>query len=321
MTSKLINEIKELKEFVNQSAQNTQRQLQSIDNFLLIGSLISFIFAFWFIYLIDILIYWVPASFLLMFLWTSYSLYTSYKKSRQKSIEDTDEIYRKIGTKQVQLKFGEAFRNLAPLVKAIGIIYVATFFILILKKDIPFPVYIPAISAFLFVVIPFFFDRGVKIFETTAFDFSFQGFWALSKQQLRRTILLLLIMILAFLLFMLVLPVWSFVVTHTLYYPVSEKIWLLLIAIIVQAITIGVVASYISSLSARKELTNTLTNFADIDNQISELLLNKKIRVKTVKSLRKMFLTAKRYDLVVDNTFKFVNFYYLKVNRVYIKNT
>jgi len=58
-----------------------------------------------------------------------------------------------------------------------------------------------------------------------------------------------------------------------------------------------------------------------IDNQISELLLNKKIRVKTVKSLRKMFLTAKRYDLVVDNTFKFVNFYYLKVNRVYIKNT
>lgn len=33
-----------------------------------------------------------------------------------------------------------------------------------------------------------------------------------------------------------------------------------------------------------------------------------------------LYLTAKQYDILVDDSLKFVNFYYLLMHRVYLKN-
>ena len=317
-TPELINEIKELKDLVNQSSKHTQGQLQSIDNFLLIGSLLSFILAFWLSYLIDVLLYWVPASFILIVLWAIYALFARKRSSRAKSIKDINEHYKQVGEKQVQYKLAEIFRNSAPLIKAVGIIYTVTLFILILKENIPFPIQVPAISAFLLMISSFFVDKTVNFFEKERPSFNFQDF---ASRQVGKLLLILFLMIVTYILLMFFFPIWSLWTTRTLYYPISTGIPLLILVIILQAVTICIAASYLSSLSAKKELANALTNFADIDYQISDLLLSEEINEGDVERLKKLYLTAKRYDLVVSDTLKFVNFYYLKPNRVYVKKT
>ena len=64
---------------------------------------------------------------------------------------------------------------------------------------------------------------------------------------------------------------------------------------------------------------NSLTNFADINYQISYALLSDKIDSLNFERLKNMYLTAKQYDLKIDNSFKFINLYMLIMHRVYIR--
>lgn len=91
-----------------------------------------------------------------------------------------------------------------------------------------------------------------------------------------------------------------------------------MLVLLLQFIAIAIISSYFSSLTAKKELANTLTNFADIDYQINRLIIRNKADTENVKSLTKMYLTAKKYDILTDDYFKFVNFYYLLMNRTYL---
>ena len=77
--------------------------------------------------------------------------------------------------------------------------------------------------------------------------------------------------------------------------------------------------SYFSSLSARKELVNTLTNMADIDYQISMLNLSKDVKAESVMELTKSFMSAKKYEFTVNNMLLFFPFYELAISKAHVK--
>jgi len=115
-------------------------------------------------------------------------------------------------------------------------------------------------------------------------------------------------------------PIWSLYETRSFYLPINEKALLLLLVLLLQIVAIAIMSSYFSALKAKKELANTLTNFADIDYQINNLLLEGEVDDDAIMRLKTLYLTAKKYDVTIDDYFKFVNFYYLLMNRTYLKN-
>ncbi len=58
---------------------------------------------------------------------------------------------------------------------------------------------------------------------------------------------------------------------------------------------------------------------AVIHYQINDLILSKDIKEDIVENLKMLYLTAKQYDIFVDDSLKFVNYYYLLMHRVYLK--
>ena len=79
-----------------------------------------------------------------------------------------------------------------------------------------------------------------------------------------------------------------------------------------------ILSSYYSSQTASRQLTNSLTNYADINYQINHLILYNKVDEEKYKKLRRMYLTAKPYDLLIDDSMQFIQFYYLIMNRTYV---
>jgi len=78
--------------------------------------------------------------------------------------------------------------------------------------------------------------------------------------------------------------------------------WLFLLLVLLLQILIGVLfSSYFSSISAKKELSNSLTNFSDINDQINSLIINKDYEEEKYERLKKLYSTAKLFDLVIDS--------------------
>jgi hypothetical protein len=76
-------------------------------------------------------------------------------------------------------------------------------------------------------------------------------------------------------------------------------------------------ASYFSAISAKKELVNTITNFADLNYIINSMIIKNDINPNEFENLKRLYLSAKQFDLLIDDSFKFVIFYMLTIHRVY----
>ena len=115
------------------------------------------------------------------------------------------------------------------------------------------------------------------------------------------------------------IPIWLLVLVRNTYYPFSKDSLYIILVFALQLITIALFSSYFSALSSRKELSNTLTNLASIDYQIEALIIKGEINEESVSNLENSFLTAKQYELVIDDNLKFVNFYGLNMHKTYIR--
>jgi hypothetical protein len=326
MTQELINELKELREMINQSSEHTQRQLQNIDSNLLIGSILSLILALGASFQLKILVYWVPASFLLMYLWALFSLISTRKNFTPEKIDVTIKGYKEMDKSKLEFGFFWFLRNMSPLTKAVSIIYGITSIVLILiinktiNINVGFPPFIPFISALLFLFLPFFLDNLTKFFERDIFSEFVEKFNLLKEKAESKGLKIINIIKAVFLILYLpivvLLPLWALLIT----YPLISDFLFLVLVLVLQSMVVVIFTSYFSTLLVKKELTNSITNFSDLNYQINDLLLNREeINKDIVQKLKKLYLTAKQYDVLVDDSFKFVNIYYLLMHRVYLK--
>lgn len=320
----LIKELEELREMANQSSEHTQRQLQNIDSNLLIGTLISFILALGISFQLKILIYWIPASFLLLYLWAFYGLFSTRKTFTPEYVEEVIQVFQRTNENKLKFVFTWGLKMAAPIVTAVSLVYIITLIALLasyktITVNQPLDILIPFISALLCAFLPRFLDALTKFSEKGGFNEAFSMLatikenvslkgWHVTLGGLK------LVFIIVYIVLALFLPAKSLFITRSI---ISDYTFLIIVLVLQFTFTI-ISSSYFSSLSVKKELTNALTNFANLDYLINDIILRKDINEEQVKKLKELYLTAKQYDVLVDDSLKFVNFYFLSMNNVYL---
>ncbi|MGB8218477.1 MAG: hypothetical protein WCE94_14365 [Candidatus Methanoperedens sp.] len=310
----LTKELEELREMVNQSSEHTQRQLQNIDSGLLVGSLISLILALGISFQLKILIYWIPASFILFFIGILYWLLPRKDAFKKEAFEEVITAYQTFD-KKFYLVIDLAFKSMSPITTAIGLVYIVTLIALglIVNNTItvsqPFNILIPFISALLGISLPLIFERLIEKYVNKVFSELVKRKETVKPKEWDIIVGVVNVVII---LILVGLPIWAFSTTR----PIISDYIFLIIVLFLQFMFMAVSASYFSSLSVKKELNNTLTNFANLDYLINDFILSKNINEEKVKKLKELYLTAKQYDVLVDSL-KFVNLYYISMNNVY----
>jgi hypothetical protein len=327
----VITELKELREAVVSASEHTKQQLESVDSSLLAKSLFSIVISLGITFLLKIALYWIPVSLLMMPLWGLFSIKPMLGPFQKKQIKKAQEAKQKLSDKQLNYGFTWLFGNLEPMVKGLWMIYVGTFlvFILVLVGIIHFeeelPKVVPLVTISIYLLSPLFLTNIIGYSERIGFSKDLEAFFSMSDRSslsIRRMLLFGLITITVMLLLVLMifgLPIWSLWTVRNIFLPFSAESWLLILVFFFQLVTLAVFSSYFSSLSARKELTNTLTNLASIDYQISGLLLGKDIKGESVLELKNLFFAAKRYELVISNYLVFFPYYFLAMSKEHIR--
>lgn len=326
MSETNMQSLKELRDAVNQSSEHTQRQLQNIQSNIFFGFLLSIVFALGISYLLKIMLYWIPASFLLMYLWALYSFISNGGKFNRKQLDTNIEKYHKLEGIKFEIGISYIFKNISPLINGVSLIYAITLLVLILIANgaiVPnksFSLIIPSVVAFMYIPIPFFIDNLERYIRQNSFNQSLTQLFELKQKEEATQFKIFILAAILFFLFVYILiiiflPLGALLKTYT----IVEEILFLVLVLILQLSVIIMFGSYFSSLSAKRELSNTITNFADINYQINDAILSENITANEIERLKKMYLTAKQYELYIDSSLKFVHFYSLMMHRVYIK--
>jgi len=318
-------DLDDLRKAVASASEHTQRQLTSIDGSLLLKSLFSVLISLGVSYVLKIAILWIPVSLLIIPLWSAYGLITLLKRFTKKHVSEAIENQRKLGDKVTNYRSSWMYDNIGPMIKALSMIYIGTFFVFIgieaqiIQINYEIPKLVPIITVVLFGSIPLYYDDLTKYIEQNmshGLDLDISKLSA-SKLFIGCFVIIIGMAFTPGILFG--LPIWSLVLIRSIYYPFTAEIWLAFLVAFLQLITIAMFCSYFSSLSARKELVNTLTNMADIDYQISMLNLSKDVKAESVMELTKSFMSAKKYELSVNNMLLFFPFYELAISKAHVK--
>lgn len=326
MSGDKLEYLKDLREAVNQSSEHTQKQIQNIQSNIFLGSFLSIIIAFGISYQLKILLYWIPASFLLMYLWAIYGLISTKDNLKENNINKNIEIYKKVGDTNLNIGISCFFKNMSSIVNAVSLIYIVSLIVLVLianqtiKVNTPFSLIIPSIAALMYIPIPFFVNNLERTIKQHSFKDLFNDVTEFQENNKKSHFKLLLVFakgafLLVYAIIIMLLPLLALYITLA----IVEEVLFLGLVLILQFIVLVMFASYFSSQSAKRELSNTITNFADINYQINDALLSDEIQSENIERLKKLYLTAKQYDLFVDDSFKFVHIYSLIVHRVHLR--
>ena len=86
----------------------------------------------------------------------------------------------------------------------------------------------------------------------------------------------------------------------------------LLVMLLVMVMTVSIVGC-----TSSEKGTATKETKKEVD---SEEKSEEEVEDDAVMRLETLYLTAKKYDVLINDYFKFVNYYYLHMNRTYMKN-
>jgi len=278
-----------------------QRLSQEYNYVKLIGGLITIFIALGLSFQLDLLYTWIPASFLLMFLWL---IYSTINITRKGILGDKANENLKI-IKQFRKPFKMyiiqiLFKNLNALMKAITVIYLVNIGIVLLhlsgKISLPFNGTIELISISL---ISIYFSVGIFLVDRFTKFVDKKGLPVI--QSLKEYTAPMKIGAVIFFVLLVVIPGWIFFMVVT---SVGNW-WFLLIVLFIQIITIILLFSFFSLQQVKAELHRTLNNLLKIkEGQISEEVLSEVVKFS-------------RYD--IDETFKVIQIFLFRPHPVYLE--
>lgn len=313
----------ELKNNAQQSSQVIGAQLQSIESSLL-GALISIFIPAFISESLDLLIFWIPASFLLMWLLLMYSLFKSLIPRslipliRRRNRTEQNGNVQTAGLLSDAHKFSitTRFKNSTPVFNSIGVIFLISLLSLVIYKigligeDITFPIRIPLICSLLFMPLPILINRVIAKLEKGEPKLDFTKIGCLGW-------FLIIVSALVYTIALLVFPVLSFVILRPIYIGGLPCILSILVVIIFQVIVALLFMNYFSASLVRKEMSIALFNLSNIQNRIEDLLSSKQtISDEIYQELRQEYTKAKRYNMTTDDTL-LVNYYSITPNPTY----
>lgn len=318
---------KELKNNAQQTSQVIGAQLQSIESSLL-GAFISILISAFISEEFGLLIFWIPASFLLMWLLLMHSLFKSLIprslipliRRRNRTEQNGNVQIAELSSDVDKFLITTWFKNSTPLFKSIGVLFFVSFLSLVLYEidligeDITFCITIPLISSLLFMSLPILIKTVIANLEKSESKLDFTKIGCLG-------LFLISVIALVYTLVLLVFPILSFVILHPIYIGGLPSILSILVVIIFQVIVALLFMNYFSASLVRKEMSIALFNLSNIQSHIEDLLskqnISQNISDEIYQELRREYTKAKRYNMTTDDTL-LVNYYSIIPNPTYL---
>jgi hypothetical protein len=321
----LPTEYKTLQEVVDQSSLHTNRQLKTINGNSYIGGFILLVLALTISYFLNIFEYWIPAGFLLFY----FLFITAFSAVRapfiQKGIKDVLKHYKEKHIDITDRIDSCVQKNLAIIMQSVAVLYLVSFFILLsieynwIAIEQSFDLFVPAITCLLFLPVPFFIKEFYRFLSPFELKTSLQKILNENKNSLWKVIFEVEFLKPFFygfyLALVLILPLVSL---GFIFGMIAQWPYLILIFVL-QCFMILLFANSFSANTVRKELTTTITTYADINYLLSMAQLQKHYTTTEYERLQTLYQSAKPYDFIVKDTFKFINYYLLTPNRFYLK--
>ena len=312
----LTDRFAELSDSVEQSSRLLALQLQSVDSSLL-AAFVSLVVTSFLSKQLGLLMFWVPASFFLMWIVLMVSLVSSTTRSRRLRLEgkQTDSNVSLISERNIFVLLVR-FKNGAPLFKTIGVIFFVSFLALVLKEigtigsDIDYPPLIPIISSLVFLSLPILNNKAIGILEKNRkLDLAQLGClgW-----------FFIFIYVIVYIIGgLFVLPILSLVALKALYIKDMGAAFSIFLVVFLQIITALTFMNYFSAMSVKKEITQALNRLSNIQQRISEAILTQKANDEILSETKESYLESKPYDISADDSL-LVNFYSLVPNPAYL---
>jgi hypothetical protein len=321
----LSNQYKALQTIVDQSAVHTNRQLSLINGSTYIGGFILLAFTLGIIYFLNVFEYWVLTSFILFYFLLPTAIFSFIRSFHGKDEKETLKFYQE-KHKEITNRVESCLqKNLSVLMQSLAIIFMVSFFILLSIQYnwiiIPttFDISIPAVTCLLFLPVPFFIKEFTQLLKPAEIKKSLQRIIQQNQQTLWKVPLtwnfvkpFIFSFYLAVLFIMPALSIWML---RTL---IAQWPYLFLI-VIMQSCMIILFSNSFSANTVRKELSNTITTYADINFLLSMAEINEHYTFAEYQHLYSLYQTAKPFDFSIKDTFKFINYYMLVPNRYYLK--
>lgn len=316
----------ELKNATEQRARFISYQLQGIESNLL-GAFISVIASAFISNALGLLKYWLPASFILIWLVLINSLVRSYiplfKKQKREEVLKATKVIKEAQTTDFLSKtnlflIAIKIKNVMPFLKTIGVLFIVSFLSIIahelgfIEIDADFPIMLPLITSLLFLSLQILGNRAVNLLDKENLKIENKRIGCLG-------LLITLGYTLCFAMAILVLPVWSLVVLYPIYLVAVDTLLSMILVMLLQVITALILINYFSAGSVRKEMTIALFNMSRILNRINELPTGRSVSDEVYQELQSECTKAKRYEMSADDTL-LVNFYSLVPNSTYLSS-
>ena len=292
-----ISILRELRESVKSTSEHTQKQIENIDKHNLLITTVTLIIyiatgigvGLIFGLIKKIAVYWIPASFLLWFLWLSYGIVlilitVSRKNSNQIEKSVNNDIEKKIMMDWFN-------KILLPPTIGISILYLITFGFLILIQCGIFEVtsqanlFIPLLTSVIFISATF----VLKYQKNSNSERKFTSIWILFA--------IFMVFGIAFL-----LPFFALINTiqNIPNFYQFESLMFFCIIEICQIFLVLLLASSISGIIASKEMSKIINDLAQIDSEITNFILNNhEIKEDSIQKIKNWYQSTKKYDVEV----------------------
>lgn len=324
----LILELRLIQQAVNEASEHTKRQLEAIDTSLSLEAFISILAAIGIAYLLKISLYWIPAAFLLIIIWGVYALSTLIL-SQMKTIEQSIDNFSKLNPIHTSASIEFVFKNIIPFMKAFSILYLISLIIILAIlppwfKERDILTYLPIFACLIFLIIPLKVDNLRTSFQLGNIDKIIKD--VKSGQELGEISVIkkfalgvLMLFAAAVVIFLIILPFISLAITYPVAIPLIENVRFLILVLLLQIVAMIMMARYFNAMAVQKELTNALTNYADIHAIVQYFSLGNQFERRDVDRVKHLFLTAKHFDIIVDDSMRLFNFYLLVPHRISIR--
>lgn len=282
----------------------------------IIGALISIITVLSMSFQLELIYYWIPASFLLMFLWLLISFRNVRKKSltvekAKKSIQLVDKYNQKTWLYGATL----FIKNINAILKAITVIYLFNIVIILFhmadKITLPFhgtiELFFISLISIYFVFGVFFVDKFPKYFSTDVI----KSIKKLDKIQLntkipefirKHALKFIIALAILFFIFVIIIPLWIFITVISY----VGNVWFLIVVMLLQVLIIILLYSFFSHQQVKSELDKSLNNIIKIkDGELNEDLIL-------------VFVQFTRYS--IDDSLKFFQFYIFRPHPIYLRH-
>jgi hypothetical protein len=282
----------------------------------LIAGIISLFVTFGLVVIIDIWIYWIPSTFIVLFIWSIIGFWNNRKKSfSPKSIDASREEIKKFNEGCIEYVLKILVKNISVFFKALFLVFLLNILVLILHysdliilpiHDIIEPLLILLSSIFM-LLSPWEIENIPKFLPKIIVNLPY-SYNKLERDpklpeivRLNLTETIVLIFSLIYLVMLIIVPLWLLIKLL----PRLPNFGLLAVVFFLQIISIGIFSSYFSKRNVIRELSEYQYYLSTVKNS---------------KLSEKEILEKKKYtEYKIDNSFKIIDFYWIKPTSEYFK--